>query len=101
MANKKKIEARLEAERQARQRRYIQIAGAVIIVLLVALVIWQSLPKNSSQQTTAVDIGDQPASDIFSDIPVAAQYTEPPLKIDTTKQYFATVKMAKGGEFVI
>ena len=25
----------------------------------------------------------------------------PPMTIDTTKQYFATVKMAKGGEFVI
>jgi len=39
--------------------------------------------------------------DVFSDIPAAVQYSEPPQRIDTTKQYFATIKMAKGGEFVI
>jgi peptidylprolyl isomerase len=39
--------------------------------------------------------------DVFSDIPVATQYSEPPMRIDVTKQYFAMVKMAKGGEFVI
>ena len=39
--------------------------------------------------------------DAFSDIPAAAQYDEPPMRIDATKQYFATFKLAKGGEFVI
>lgn len=91
MANKKKIEARLEAERQARQRRMIQIAGGAIIVVLIALTAWLVFPLPDSQT----------ACEPFADIPVAAQYSEPPMKIDQTKQYFATVKMAKGGEFMI
>ena len=45
MANKKRIEERLEAERQARQTRYIQIAGAGVIILLIALAVWQFLPR--------------------------------------------------------
>jgi cyclophilin family peptidyl-prolyl cis-trans isomerase len=32
---------------------------------------------------------------------VASQYSEPPLKIDPSKQYFASVKLAKGAEFII
>ena len=39
--------------------------------------------------------------ELFEDLPVAAQYDEPPMRIDQSKQYFATVKMATGGEFVI
>ena len=101
MANKKRIEERLEAERQARQTRYIQIAGAGVIILLIALAVWQFLPRQEAQVPVASDIGTQPACDVFSDIPVAAQYSTPPERIDKTKQYFATVKMAKGGEFAI
>jgi len=89
MANKKKIEAKLEAERKARQARYIQIAGGGIIILVVVLGIW------------LFSRGDQNACEPFADIPVAAQYSEPPMRIDASKQYFATVKMAKGGEFVM
>ena len=100
MANKKKIEAKFEAERQAKQRMFIQIAGGVVIVLLIALVVWQTLPDKPTQ-SASVDVGDQPACDGFADIPAAAQYSEPPMGIDATKQYFATVKMAKSGEFVI
>jgi peptidylprolyl isomerase len=39
--------------------------------------------------------------DAFADIPVATQYVGPPMRIDESKQYFATVKMSTGGEFVI
>ena len=101
MANKKKLEARLEAERQARQSRYIQIGAVGAILVLVVVAIWQFLPKKQAQAPVASDIGTQPACDVFSDIPAAAQYSAPPQRIDMTKQYFATVKMAKGGEFVI
>ena len=101
MANKKKIEERLEVERQVRQTRYIQIAGAGVIILLIALAVWQFLPRQEAQTPVASNIGTQPACDVFSDIPVAAQYSAPPERIDKTKQYFSTVKMAKGGEFAI
>lgn len=101
MANKKKIEARLEAERKARQARYIQIAGAVVVLAVVVLGVRMFLPSQEAAQPPVVNAGDQTACEPFADIPVAEQYDAPPLRIDTGKQYFATVKMAKGGEFVI
>jgi cyclophilin family peptidyl-prolyl cis-trans isomerase len=89
---------------QARQARMVQMVGAGVIVLLIAVIVWQALPKKqASQQTAAVEVGNQPACQGFDSIPVSAsgQYDQPPMGIDTTKQYFATVKMANGGEFVI
>ncbi len=58
----------------------------------------------TAQPTTEVSVPSTSAVDAcapFADIPTAAQYSQPPMKIDSSKQYFATVKMAKGGEFVI
>ena len=102
MTNKIVLAARREAKRKAQQTRYIQIAGAGIVLLLVALGIWWSLPKDANAVDIPVaDANDQTACEPFADIPVAEQYNEPPLRIDNGKQYFATVKMAKGGEFVI
>jgi len=104
MANKKKIEARLEAEKKARQTRYVQIAGVGIILLVAVLGFWLFSPKDAAAPAVDVSVvnpGDQTACEPFSDIPVAAQYSEPPMRIDASKQYFATVKMAEGGEFVI
>jgi cyclophilin family peptidyl-prolyl cis-trans isomerase len=95
MANKKKIEARekqLAAQRTERNIRYI---GLGAIVLLIAAGVWYFLPKSAGYGS------DSPACAPFADIPVASQYSEPPLKIDTSKQYSANVKMSKGGEFVI
>jgi peptidylprolyl isomerase len=56
----------------------------------------QPTPDVSSPSTSTTD-----ACAPFAGIPAAAQYSQPPMKIDTSKQYFATVKMAQGGEFVI
>ncbi|MFT3894546.1 MAG: peptidylprolyl isomerase [Anaerolineales bacterium] len=56
--------------------------------------------ENSAVPTDSLQ-SNATGCDAFSDIPVAAQYSEPPMRIDVAKQYFATVKMAKGGEFVI
>jgi cyclophilin family peptidyl-prolyl cis-trans isomerase len=78
MANKKKIEERLEAERQARQARSIQIAGAAIVLVVIVIAFRLFSPKEVKQY-------DAP----------------PPMTIDTSKQYFATFKLAKGGEFVV
>ena len=85
---------------QARQARTIQWVGAGAIVLLIAAVVWQVMPKGQTE-TPVVAVGDQPACDIFSDIPAATQYDTPPQRVDAATQYFATVKMATGGEFVI
>lgn len=79
MANKKKIEARLEAERKARQTRYVQVAGAVIVLVLMVLGAWflRGQEGNAPKQYDAY----------------------PPMIIDTAKKYFARFVMAKGGEF--
>ena len=90
MANKKKIEER-ENALKAQQARNIQLIGLGVIILLVIAGVWFFFP--SAQ--------DQTACARFADIPVAEQYSEPALDIDVTKQYFANVKLAKGGEFVI
>ena len=100
MANKKKIQERLEAGRRARQSRYIQIGGVVAALLVIVLGFWVFSPKDS-EPTTVANVSDSPACEPFADIPVAAQYEEPPMGIDSSKQYFANVKMANGGEFVI
>lgn len=102
MTNKKVLAARREARRKAQQTRYVQIAGAGIVLLLVALGIWRLLPKDAEVVDIPVaDANDQTACEPFADIPAAEQYDAPPLRIDTGKQYFATVKMATGGEFVM
>jgi cyclophilin family peptidyl-prolyl cis-trans isomerase len=85
---------RREELRRQRQKsaNTIRLAGIGIAVLLVAAIVWMSLPKNSP----ANEAGEQPA-------PAAAKQYDapPPMTIDATKQYFAAVKMANGGEFVI
>ncbi|RPI93595.1 MAG: peptidylprolyl isomerase [Chloroflexi bacterium] len=80
--------------------RNIRIAGLIVIVLLVAAAVWYFVPKQQ-QGASNVDFGDATACERFAGVPVAEQYSEPPLNIDAAKQYFANVTLAKGGEFVI
>lgn len=58
----------------------------------------------AAQPTAAVSVPSNSSVDAcapFADIPTAAQYKQPQLKIDISKQYFATVKMVKSAEFVV
>jgi len=78
-ANKKRAPARKKLDTT-------QLVAIGVIVVAVVLVAWFSLPKSK---------GDAAAT-------TAKQYSAPPpMTIDVTKQYFATVKMENGGEFVI
>jgi cyclophilin family peptidyl-prolyl cis-trans isomerase len=91
MANKKKLEERESMLRRKRTERTIQIIGGVVLGLIVIGIIWLSLPGKSS-------------SVLEAPVPTVAslQYDAyPPMTIDASKQYFATFKLAKGGEFVI
>jgi cyclophilin family peptidyl-prolyl cis-trans isomerase len=108
MANKKKIEERLEAERKARQARYIQIGGVGIVLILIVLAFWAFGPKNGAAspaltpEVTAVNAAaTQPSSSSAPQVTSKQYNAAPPMTIDVKKKYFATVKMAKGGEFVI
>ena len=72
--NQKLKQQRLEAKTKAAQQdKVIRTVALVVIALIVIAVIWSLIPKK------------QPSN----------------LTIDINKQYFATFKMAKGGEFVI
>ena len=102
MAGKKKIEEQEGQLAAQRTETSIRIIGLCIILLLLAAGIWFFRSGKGQQNQTTLSYGTEAgACDPFADIPVAAQYSEPPLKIDTGKPYFAHVKMAKGGEFVI
>src|SRR5688500_10589331 len=100
MANKRKIEEREKALRAQRSERIIRWSGLGVLILLLIAGVWYFSPKEPQNQAN-LDFGDQAACERFSDIPVSTQYSEPPLNIDTSKQYFANVRMANGGEFVI
>ena len=88
MANKKKIEQRMRVVQRRRTERIIQIAGIVILFLIVVGIVWLVLPGESS------NVLELPAG-------LSKQYdAAPALVIDTNRKYFATFKLAKGGEFV-
>ena len=101
MANKKKIEERQRQLKAKQAQRTIQIVGLGVIILLIVVGVWFFIPKGEQQNPANAGLEGMTACERFAGIPVAEQYTEPPLKIDVTKQYFANVKLAKGGEFVL
>jgi cyclophilin family peptidyl-prolyl cis-trans isomerase len=75
------------------QMNNVQIIALVIIGLAVIASGWAVY---ASQKPAAANTGQAPAK--VSDKQYSAA---PPMTIDKNKQYSATVKMAKGGEFVI
>jgi peptidylprolyl isomerase len=76
---------------KAAQEKAIRLAALGVVVMVVVAILWAVLPKKSTTEAG----GTAPTVS-------AKQYdAPPPMTIDATKQYFATVKMVKGGEFVI
>lgn len=85
-----------KARAQKARNTQIAIVAGVLIVLVAAFWAFERFGGSG------LDVGDKSACPIFASIPVSAQYSAPPpMQIDQSKQYYATVKMAKGGEFVI
>jgi cyclophilin family peptidyl-prolyl cis-trans isomerase len=93
MASKKRTtQARRRAARNARIFNTRLIAVGIFAVVLIAI-IWA---VSSSAQKPAGSTAGQPT------LVGTKQYSSaPPMLIDPKKQYTATVKMTKGGEFVI
>ena len=97
--------SRRNAARQ-KQERITRITVITTLVLVVVFVIWSlvfnqkaSLPNSNTptgnNNSTLVSLNTP-------DLVGTKQYSSaPPMMIDVSKQYFATIKMAKGGEFVI
>ena len=109
MANKKKIEERIKAQKAKKTERIIQWVGGGILLLVVAGLIWVLVPGKSSN---VVELPTEipTVAQVPLDTPEAAnehqpaikQYDSyPPMTIDTAKKYFAKFKMAKGGEFTV
>lgn len=82
------LRKRRAAERARTTRNTRLIAGGVIIIVVVALV-WVLWPE------------PQPETEATSPNKPLQYNAPPPMTIDPNKEYFATVKMSKGGEFVI
>ncbi len=83
------------ARRTARDRQRMNTLAVLTIVIVVVIfaLVWYAL---SSRKPSAESPGSAPV------LVGTKQYSSaPPMTIDKTKQYFATFKMAKGGEFVI
>ncbi len=86
MARKRPVN-RSQKAREARARQKIQWGALGVLLLAAAGVIWVLVSRQ---------FGSSP------EVLKPLQFeTPPPMSLDMEKQYFATVKMAKGGQFVI
>lgn len=74
-------------KRPALQLSSMQIVAAVVLLVALAIIAWVAWPKDAASEAT-------PGANKQFDSP-------PPMTIDANKEYYATVKMEKGGEFVI
>ncbi|MBK8784194.1 MAG: peptidylprolyl isomerase [Anaerolineales bacterium] len=73
----------------------IQYVGIAIAALVVAYFLWQFVPWASFAPKA------ETASSTSSNSGPKQYDAAPPMTIDASKKYFATVEMEKGGEFVI
>ncbi len=84
---------------QARRRLYNRIFFISVIVIILGVatwLLWFSKPTKPVATQPPIQAGPTPY------LVGTKQYSAaPPIVIDVTKQYFATVQMATGGEFVI
>jgi cyclophilin family peptidyl-prolyl cis-trans isomerase len=83
--------------------RTIQYIGIAVAVLVIGFFAWQYIPRSKPASTSTGNtvVGTSEACQIFDEIPAAAQYSAaPPQLVDESSNYFATFKMANGGEFV-
>lgn len=93
MSKKKRPVTQQHQAARRSDRRIIIAVVAIIVILASTAVLWLSRRNNTAQ--TASPAATQSASG-------TKQWDkEPAMQIDVEKDYTATVKMAKGGEFVI
>lgn len=92
MSNKKRSPKASPKTKQSQQNNTIQMVSIGVLVLAVAVVLW--LVGSSSQAQNSGKNAPAPQG--------TRQFSAAPsMSIDKNKQYTATVKMAKGGQFVI
>ena len=99
MSKNKRLQERVRMAHERQRMNRILLTIALIVVAALGIT-WFLLfgPKPAAEVPPPGAPTEQGAAPAVS----AGQYSSaPPMTIDTSKQYFATVKMAKGGEFVI
>ncbi|HRQ31906.1 MAG TPA: peptidylprolyl isomerase, partial [Anaerolineales bacterium] len=103
MANKKKIEERLQELQTQKTQRRIRLLGGGVIVIALALLGYMLLNSDHSPNfkpvTSALPAATEASSEEENTVKRYSAY--PPMTIDRAKKYFAVVKMEKGGEFTI
>ncbi|MEW5942080.1 MAG: peptidylprolyl isomerase [Chloroflexota bacterium] len=84
--SKSSLQRKAAEERKRRDSAFLRVAAATIVLLVVAWLVWANWPSQRPPTSTAN----------------AKQWSSPPpMTIDPSVQYFATVRMAKGGTFTI
>jgi cyclophilin family peptidyl-prolyl cis-trans isomerase len=102
-----KNQRRVKKKAQDKKNTIIQIIGLAVILVGVIGIVWalSSNQKNNAALPTANSLTqsatDTPGQAAATQANVKQYPSAPPMTIDVTKQYFATFKMAKGGEFVV
>lgn len=94
MANKKKIEAREKAQQKQKTERTIVYIGIGVAVLVLIGIVWLLWPGRAPEEAAAPPESASASTALQFDAP-------PPMIIDVNKEYLATFKLAKGGEFVV
>lgn len=85
MTNKRQVARRAAQQRQQQESKLLRIAGIVVAAIVIIGLIYTYLPKSESTQPSSAKQWSSP----------------PPFTIDPSVQYFATIKMKKGGEIMI
>ncbi len=91
------------SQRKPRSLEPIQLIALALIVVVVAVVWWVVIAR---QRPAIAAVTPAPFNPTEPVLPATSSgykqwSSPPPMTIDPAKQYFATIKMAKGGEFVI
>jgi cyclophilin family peptidyl-prolyl cis-trans isomerase len=110
MANKKKIEERMQMLQTRKTEQRTRMIGLGVILVVLLLLGYMFINNGFSSGTESPIPTLPPATEPVDAAPTqeasapanSKQYDSyPPMTIDPQKKYFATVKMAKGGEFVV
>ena len=103
MARKKATLTRRKSEPWYRKLDPVQWIGIGVVVIILAIGAFFGIRALQQSAPAAANPASTRATPGAASTPAAAkQWASPPaMTIDKSKQYLATVKMAKGGEFVI
>lgn len=92
----------LKPEQESSGGRSLSLLVTALVMTVLACSALNPTPAESPASQAVQSTGGDSACVLFDSVPAAAQYnTLPPQLIDSAAKYSATVKMAKGGEFVI